>query len=44
MPYAKPEVRLVGEARELIEQLVPAKISGSTEPPLTENPAYDLDG
>jgi hypothetical protein len=43
MKYTKPEVAVLGQAIRALEQLNPAKISGSTEPPLTENPGYDLD-
>jgi hypothetical protein len=35
---------ILDEAVRVIEQVVPPKISGSMEPPLTENPVYDLDG
>lgn len=43
MNYLKPELAVLGKAVQLIEQVVPPKISGSTEPLLTENPGYDLD-
>ena len=43
MIYTKPEVGIVGNAVQVIEQLNPPKISPSTDPSHTANPAYDLD-
>ena len=45
MDYTKPEVGIIGQAVHVIEAypMGPLKISGGTEPLLTENPAYDFD-
>lgn len=43
MNYTKPETIVLGQIVDLIEQLVPPKVGGSTEPFGTENPAYEID-
>jgi hypothetical protein len=44
MNYTKPEVRVLGRAAQVIEQLHPPKINKDSDSSLqVTNPAYDLD-
>ncbi len=43
MSYAKPEVNILGTAAKLIEATVPKGSTNMEGPPLSGNPAYDLD-
>lgn len=45
MNYTKPEVKTLGDANMVIEQINPSKPAGSPDGPLHNKvaPAYDLD-
>ena len=43
MNYTKPEVEVLGSARELIESTNPKSAPTTDSSPKTNNPAYDLD-